>query len=197
MKLNAWEWLLINNPVRAVVQRRVEGPLLRRIGGRLDNAHVLEIGCGRGVGAETIVKVFGASHVFGVDVDARMIALARQRLGERWGTRVQFAVGDAQALPVNNASFDAVFDFGMLHHVPNWQEALREVRRVLRPGGRFYFEEVPKHVLESRRYAMLEHPNHNRFEADAFVHELDRNGFSVSPLESLLFGDVFVGVARV
>lgn len=49
MKLNLAEKLLVNNPARALVQRFYEGPLLKELGGRLDNARVLEAGCGQGV----------------------------------------------------------------------------------------------------------------------------------------------------
>ncbi|MDP1807115.1 MAG: hypothetical protein Q8K72_18205 [Acidimicrobiales bacterium] len=46
MKLNVIEKALMNNPVRAAIQRRYEAPLLRRLGGTVDAARVLEIGCG-------------------------------------------------------------------------------------------------------------------------------------------------------
>jgi hypothetical protein len=56
MKLNFWEWMLVNNPVRALIQRHFEGPLLLGKVGRLDGKHVLEIGCGCGVGIEVILR---------------------------------------------------------------------------------------------------------------------------------------------
>ena len=55
---------------------------------------------------------------------------------------MQLWVGDATAVPVEDESFDAVFDFGIIHHVPHWRAALGEVHRVLKPDGRFYAEEV-------------------------------------------------------
>jgi ubiquinone/menaquinone biosynthesis C-methylase UbiE len=46
------------------------------------------------------------------------------------------------AIAVPDSRYDAVFDFGIIHHVPDWRAAVAEVARVLRPQGRFYAEEV-------------------------------------------------------
>jgi SAM-dependent methyltransferase len=52
-------------------------------------------------------------------------------------------------MPFEAAAFDAVFDFGAIHIVPEWERALDEVRRVLRPGGRYYFEWVTERFLRA------------------------------------------------
>ena len=52
MKLNLFEKLITNNPVRASIQRRIEGPMLRKMGSQDAYPLSLEIGCGAGVGAE-------------------------------------------------------------------------------------------------------------------------------------------------
>jgi SAM-dependent methyltransferase len=75
---------------------------------------------------------------------------------------------------VEDASYDAVFDFGIIHHVPAWQHAVTEVARVLKPGGRFFFEEVTKRALHRWFYrTFLEHPKTNRFSAEEFIAELE------------------------
>lgn len=52
-----------------------------------------------------------------------------------------------------------MFDFGIIHQIPNWRDAVSEVRRVLTPGGRFSFEEVTAHALARPTYQrFLEHP---------------------------------------
>lgn len=59
MLLNKAEKLLMNNPVRAAVQRHYEAKQLCDLGGVMDGGRALEIGCGRGVGTEIIVDRFG------------------------------------------------------------------------------------------------------------------------------------------
>ncbi len=76
MKLNRVEKALMNNPVRALVQRRHEAAMMERLGGRMDGESVLEIGCGRGVGTEIIFERFRAGRVHAFDLDPEMIKRA-------------------------------------------------------------------------------------------------------------------------
>ncbi|MEO8434605.1 MAG: class I SAM-dependent methyltransferase [Pyrinomonadaceae bacterium] len=198
MKLNHVEKALMNNPVRALVQRRHEAALMERFGGRVEGGRVLEIGCGRGVGTEIIFERFGAREVHAFDVDPDMIARARARLGGYSADRLRIFIGDAAAIEAEDGSYDAVFDFGIIHHVPAWQRAVAEVARVLKPGGRFFFEEVTKRALDRWLYrTFLEHPKTNRFSAREFIAELERQGIFVEGNQAeWFFGDFIVGVGR-
>ena len=76
MRLNPFETLLMNNPVRAWIQRHFEARRLLRLGGRAGGGTCLEIGCGRGIGVGIILHTFGAGRVHAFDLDARMVGLA-------------------------------------------------------------------------------------------------------------------------
>ncbi len=177
MILNPFEFLLMNNPVRAAVQRHVEARRFLRLGGPVPGARTLEIGCGRGVGAELILDVFGAASVDAFDLDPRMVALAARRLASR-GPKVRLWAGDAAAINTPDAVYDAVFDFGIIHHVPDWRRVLVEAHRVLKPGGLLFAEEpvggVLNHPLMHRLFA---HPVEDRFEAAGFRSALRAAGF--------------------
>jgi len=108
-----------------------------------------------------------------------MVVRARRRLAPH-GERVRLWVGDASDIEADDATFDAVFDFGIIHHIPEWWPAVVEVARVLRPGGRFFSEEVTQHALERRSYrTFLEHPADDRFRGAAFVDACERAGLQV------------------
>lgn len=172
MRLNLLETALMNNPLRAAVQRRIEAHQLLELGGALSGGRALEIGCGRGVGVEIIRDVFGAAYVDAFDLDRAMVARARRRLRD-WDDRTALWVGDATALPLANGSYEAVFDFGILHHVEDWRRAVQEIRRVLRPGGRFYCEEVYRSIITHPLWRRLfHHPQNDRFDHQELMHAL-------------------------
>src|SRR5207245_2589090 len=98
------------------------------------------------------------------------VALAQRRLARR---DARVFVGDATRIAADDATYDAVFDFGIIHHVPQWRDALREIHRVLKPGGRFYAEEVlDRFIFNPLVIHLLDHPLSDRFDHDAFRHGL-------------------------
>lgn len=198
MKLNGIEKFLMNNPVRALIQCKHEGAMMENLGGRADGAKVLEIGCGRGVGTEIIFERFRASEVHAFDLDPKMIRIARKRLARFGRERLRLYVGDAEKIEAADNSYDAVFDFAIVHHIPVWQNSVREIARVLKPGGKFYFEEVTKQALNRRFYrAFLKHPAENRFTGEAFIGELEKDGITVGENKQYWFlNDFVVGVGR-
>ncbi len=94
---------------------------------------LLEIGCGLGTDLLQFAK--GGALVTGVDLTPQSIELVRKRF-ELEGLTVDARVSDAENLPFEDASFDVVYSFGVLHHTPNTQKAIDEIHRVLRPGGK-------------------------------------------------------------
>jgi 2-polyprenyl-3-methyl-5-hydroxy-6-metoxy-1,4-benzoquinol methylase len=196
MKLNSIERAFVNSPLRAAHQHRREAAWFRRLaGGDLSGQHVLEVGCGRGVGSEVILDRLGASRVTAFDLDESMVELARRRLYDR---PVSVSVGDVCEIGQPSGAVDTVVDFGIIHHVPSWQESIGEIARVLRPGGLLLFEEIPRHTLDSWAFRTLTvHPRENRFEADEFAAELARHGMhGTGRIEQHFAGSLFVGAAR-
>jgi ubiquinone/menaquinone biosynthesis methyltransferase len=93
----------------------------------------LDLACGTGDLACALAA--RGAHVVGIDASARMIDAANER--GRGVPSVEFVVGDMTALEVPDASVDVVTAGYALRNVPDYKRALREIARVLRPGGRF------------------------------------------------------------
>ena len=189
MILNCLEFVLMNNPIRAAFQRYLEAPRFLRMGGAVTGGKALEIGCGRGVGIELILNLFGVGSVEAFDLDPRMIDLARRRLSRR-KSQVRLWVGDAAAITASDAAYDAVFDFGIIHHVSDWRAALREIYRVLKPGGVLYAEEPFGRMFNRPlMHRLFAHPDSDVFDVTAFRTALTATGFL--PARECHLGQIF------
>lgn len=94
---------------------------------------VLEIGCGLGTDGAQFAEA-GAEYT-GVDLTEAAVDLARKRF-ELFNLSGKFRTADAENLDFPDESFDLVYSHGVLHHTPETAKAIREIHRVLRPGGR-------------------------------------------------------------
>lgn len=105
---------------------------------------LLEIGCGMGTDLARFAR--NGATVFAVDLTPRHLVLSRARLtGECVPPRL--ARGDAERLPVRDATFDVVYSFGVLHHTPGIGAAIDEIHRVLRPGGQLVLGLYHRHSV--------------------------------------------------
>ena len=91
-----------------------------------------DIGCGNGAFTELILAKAEPSSVCGIDPSAAQVAFARQKLS---GRSVEFAVGDAMALPYSDARFDVSVMALVLFFVPDPRKGASEMARVTKPGG--------------------------------------------------------------
>jgi SAM-dependent methyltransferase len=95
---------------------------------------VLEIGCGTGVHARLLAEA--GANVSAVDLTPTAVELTRRRLALH-GLEADVREADAEQLPYDDATFDFVWSWGVIHHSSDTERVLDEIARVLRPGGRF------------------------------------------------------------
>jgi ubiquinone/menaquinone biosynthesis C-methylase UbiE len=102
----------------------------------------LEIGCGTGFFLLNLMQAGLAGSGAVTDISPGMVEVALRNAGSL-GLDVTGRVADAETIPYQDASFDLVVGHAVLHHIPDVERALREVLRVLKPGGRFVFAGEP------------------------------------------------------
>lgn len=93
---------------------------------------VLEVGVG--MGADYLEWLKAGSHATGVDISQVSIQRAAERCRSA-GYKPDLRMADAEQLPFGDATFDLVYSYGVLHHSPDTSQCIREVWRVLKPGG--------------------------------------------------------------
>ena len=134
MRLGRLEFLAMNNPLRRWIQKHIEFKIFKKHLEKwcveLEGGIIMDAGCGAGYSTELIVNEYNPSQVIAFDYMPAQIRLARKRR-----LKVDFCVGDLRRIESESGTCDAVFIFGVLHHIPQWRKALSEVARVLKQGG--------------------------------------------------------------
>jgi SAM-dependent methyltransferase len=101
-----------------------------------EGAHILDAGCGSGVMSRLLASHHPYAEVVGVDQNPRYVAFATERAAPENLANLSFQVADVRKLPFEAASFDIVCSQNVLFFISDPDAAVREFRRVLRPGGR-------------------------------------------------------------
>ena len=120
------------NPLRALVLS--PGALVRRLDLKPDSV-VLELGPGPGYFSPAVANAVPHGKLVLVDVQQEMLDMAKKRLEAHGVANVEYRPGDALSLPADDASFDVAFLVAVLDEVPDRTRSLKELHRVLKPGG--------------------------------------------------------------
>lgn len=153
---------------------------------------LLELGAGSGGMAAATMRRYPGVSVTVTDIDPVMVRAARQRLVGRPGVRVEQA--DVAGLPYDDDSFDYVASYLMLHHVIDWQRALAEVARVLRPGGTLVGYDLVK-TRSAEWIHWADRSPHRLIGAEEFEPGFERAGLRTVALRRGLGGHVVRFVA--
>jgi ubiquinone/menaquinone biosynthesis C-methylase UbiE len=138
MKMGKLEKLFVNSTGHSQGVAQYAEKLLRRVPVQPGQSY-LDVGSGNGVAPIAVAQTFGLK-VTGVDIDPQQIALAQAAAQDIPGTC--FMALDGRTLPFGDGEFDFVFTNKVTHHIPNWQEALAEMIRVLKPGGYLLYSDL-------------------------------------------------------
>jgi 2-polyprenyl-3-methyl-5-hydroxy-6-metoxy-1,4-benzoquinol methylase len=98
----------------------------------LPGKDVLDVGCGSGIATQLLAEA--GANVTAIDLTSWAVETTRKRLAA-FGLEGDVRQADAELLPFPDSSFDLVFSWGVIHHSSDMEQALRELVRVLRPGG--------------------------------------------------------------
>lgn len=174
MKMSRMEKMFVNSKRHA--ERNIK--LVERLFAKLDLSNTdraLEIGCGVGIVAAHLSKAH-TMNIIGTDVDPEQIEVANSYYADNH--HLQFMEADATQLPFENGEFDMVLSLKVMHHVPDWGGALKEVSRVLKPKGCFVFADLafPKPVVQLFRPVVR---NYGVYTVDEIICACAKNGLAV------------------
>jgi ubiquinone/menaquinone biosynthesis C-methylase UbiE len=140
MRLGKTEFYAMNNPVRRFIQKywefRLFNKFLKKHKINLSGKVIIDAGCGSGYSSKLIMDVFNPSELIAFDIMPEQIAIARKRYAG-----ITFKIGDLTQMQIPDGTADAVFVFGILHHIPEWRKALKNISGFLKQSGVFLVDE--------------------------------------------------------
>lgn len=184
----------------AVLQRAVGSALLERLHGiRLQAQTILDLGCGTGYFASFLKKVYPLAEIIGFDKSHGMLKQAQIKEKKEEFSQVRWLGGQAESLPFRDHSFELVYSNLMLHWSTDFAAALKELRRVLKPGGLLLFSMVGADTLKELRYGWAQVDDNSHVHIFPDMHDLGdallQTTFADPVMDvdyfTLLYSDVF------
>jgi ubiquinone/menaquinone biosynthesis C-methylase UbiE len=183
MKMSKFEKRFVNRRNKAEKNIMKVRDILRQI--ESDNIkNVLEIGCGIGLVSSYLANEYGID-VYGTDFDPEEIQLAKQLNNER--DNLHFKVEDAADLSFADNSFDLAISQNVFHHIPNWQKAVSEIQRVLRPCGYLIWLDLVFPALLKKMFKSLT-KNYGLYTLNDIHSEFNRAGFETVQKQKMMHG---------
>jgi arsenite methyltransferase len=162
-------------------------------------AHVLDVGCGSGWATRLIADYAFNGHVTGIDISDEMIRVARESSQSQ--TNADFEIASAEQLPFSDHEFTHAFSMESLYYYRNIPKALKEIHRVLKPGGSFvavvdlYWENEATHQWIDTLNVPVEllsvDDYHSLFIDAGFVNIRDERLFDPTPIPDNYTGSSF------
>ena len=160
--------IFVNSALKRFMQKYFEMLVFKRFLKKYEiqfkSKKILEAGCGSGFGLQLIQQEFHPSSLVGFDILPEQILKAKKR-----NLSAKISIGDVTDIKYPAMIFDVVFVFTVLHHVPEYPKALKEISRVLKPGGYLLIDELNKRLIDFfDKFLGVKHPKKSRFEWDSF-----------------------------
>ena len=178
MRLSTREFKGVNNSFRRFYQKNVEFHIFKAMLGKhyvdLEGKRIMDAGCGSGYSSRLIMRRYHPSKLTAFDLMQEQIDLARSRYPD-----ITFRTGNLLDISEANGSHDAAFVFAVIHHIPDWPTALRELARCLVDGG----------------YLLIEEP-HYRFDFPELEAGIEQAGFEILERRAFAFGYFHAYLAR-
>lgn len=114
-----------------------------------DGETVVDVGCGFGGTIQTLDKIHRDLSIYGINIDERQLERARNNNNTQTNNRIEFISADAYTLPFGKGSVDKVLALESIFHLNDREQFFREVKRVLKPGGKLIFTDfIPIQLLQ-------------------------------------------------
>ncbi|MEJ2293749.1 MAG: class I SAM-dependent methyltransferase [Candidatus Lokiarchaeota archaeon] len=174
MVIDTLDKIFVNSPLKHFMQKYFEMLIFKKFIKsneiHVANNIVLEAGCGSGFGLQLIQNDFHPISLHGFDILSEQVLKARKR-----NLSAHISIENATNIHYPAMKFDVVFVFTVLHHIPEYPKALKEISRVLKPGGYLLIDELNKRLLDFfEKFFGVKHPKRSRFSWPEFYIAIEK-----------------------
>jgi len=152
---------------------------------------LLEVGCGIGKTTHFLAEKYKKLKITAIDYDKGQIELADK---DKKFKNIEFKQGDATSLNFKKEYFDFVIETGVLHHIKNYEDAIKEIRRVLKKNGYFYLMDISQYFFGLLLIRTL-FPPESYVTKNILIEKLEKNGFKIEKSSGNLF--FFIAAKKV
>ena len=175
MEMAKSEKFFVNSSIfNFIYKKTVYNSFLSFIGKNI-NGKLLEIGCGVGKTTHFLAEKHKKLKITAIDYDRYQIATAKKN---KKLNNIEFRQGDATSLNFKKESFECIIETNVLHHIRNYEDAIKEIRRVLRKNGRFYLMDISQYFFGLPLIGFL-FPPESYITKDSLIEKLKKNKFEI------------------
>ena len=153
--------------------------------------NLLEIGCGIGKTTHFLAEKYNKLKITAIDYDKGQIGIAKKN---KKSNNIEFKQRDATSLNFKNNSFDYIIETNVFHHIKNYEDAIKEARRVLKKNGYFYLMDISQYFFGLPLIKFL-FPPESYITKNILIEKLKENKFEIEKSKGrLLF---FIAARKV
>src|SRR5208337_132695 len=181
-KFNCWSSTYEDSWSQYLYFDRIHKGVIRFVNVESAPGDILDIGCGTGRLLRKIRERWPYARLIGVDPAEGMVKKARQMMPDS-----TFMISPAESIPLPDTSVDLVFSTTSFHHWSDQLQGIREIRRVLRPGGQFFLADIaaPQFFFRFVHHAQIR----NHYEVRKMFEQV---GLEVQTQRRLLLGHILL-----
>ena len=175
MEMTKSEKFFVNNGIFNLIYKKTVYSSFLNFIDRDIKGKLLEIGCGIGKTTHFLAEKCNKLKITAIDYDNKQIQIAN--INKKF-KNIKFEQGDATALNFKKESFEYVIETNVLHHIKNYEDAIKEIRRVLKKKGYFYLMDISQYFFGLSMIRLL-FPPESYITKNILIDKLENNGFKV------------------
>lgn len=175
MEMHKFEKLVVNSDVFNLIYKKTVYNSFFNFIDKDIKGKLLEVGCGIGKTTHFLAEKYKQLKITAIDYDKGQIELANKNKKHK---NIEFKQGDATSLNFKKETFDCVIETNVLHHIKNYEAAIKETRRVLKKNGYFYLMDISQYFFGLPLINLL-FPPESYITKNNLIEKLENNDFKI------------------